>query len=125
MHTCACLGSRVGVGRFQSGGLRAARVTSNAGLSVHLICGHCDEAPDAAVHACCLQQDVCAVSVVHGEGQGVAEGIVHVCLQHRAEARCQDSVTCGISFERLLGCTAFYNTNFKAARVPIEQMQLS
>ena len=53
---------------------------TKAGLNARLICGHCDEAANAAVHPAGLQEHMRAIGVVHGEGQAVAEGIVHMRL---------------------------------------------
>ena len=83
--TCTSLGSRVGIGGLQAGCLSAAIFSAHAGLAVHLISADGDEAPDAAIHACGLQQHVCAVCVVDGEGQAVAKGVVHVGLQVKIE----------------------------------------
>lgn len=94
MHTCAGLGCRVGVGGLQGGGLSAARVTAYAGLSIHLISGHSDEAPDVPIHARCLQQDMSAIGVVHGKCQGVAKGVVHMRLKHKAQESGQQDGRC-------------------------------
>ncbi len=53
---------------------------AEAGVNACLICGHCNEAADAAVHPAGLQEHMRAIGVVHGEGQAVAEGIVHMRL---------------------------------------------
>ena len=56
-------------------------VRDPAGLRTRLVCGHSDEAAKAAVHPAGLQEHMRAIGVVHGEGQAVAEGVVHVGLR--------------------------------------------
>ena len=50
-------------------------------LTAHLVCADVDEAFDAAVNPCGLQQHVSAVRVIQRESQAVAEGVVDVGLQ--------------------------------------------
>lgn len=50
-------------------------------LTAHLVCADVDEAFDAAVNPCGLQQHVRAVRVIQRESQAVAEGVVDVGLQ--------------------------------------------
>ena len=39
----------------------------------HLVCGDSNKAADATIHAAGFQKHVCAIGVVHGEGQAVAK----------------------------------------------------
>ena len=47
----------------------------------HLICGDCNEPEQAAIHMAGLQQNVCAIGIIHGERQAVSKGVVHMRLQ--------------------------------------------
>ena len=53
-----------------------------AALAIDLICGDIDEALDAPIHAAGLQQHMCAIRIVHSEGQAVAKTVVHMGLHH-------------------------------------------
>ena len=65
---------------------------TEVGFDAHLVCGHCDETANAAIHAAGLQKHMRAIGVVHGEGQAVAEGVVHVRL---LTGTCIASFWCG------------------------------
>jgi hypothetical protein len=77
---------------------------------VHLIRGDSNEAADASIYAAGLQQDVCAIGVVHGERQAVPKGVVYMRLHHMARCLVMSGQTC-INTKSWLGCQQLQEAN--------------
>jgi hypothetical protein len=76
----SCLGGGVGVGRLQDvlfvHGIGVEVFT----LSIYLISGYMNETTDGGTVLGRLEQNVCAVDVSLGEGEGVTKGVIYMGL---------------------------------------------